>query len=215
MNFSIDRLPVHQSTKRKDYEKDHEHVFGYVSKSHDVDGVHVCVERISENSVTVFLNHDSGEVVKLLGDSIYSHYNSHDYTQLCGDTAHNNDKITSTSRIVARAHIQKNLKHELGIKNTKRNRINIAGIKLSQSTDTCDIPDINPAIVTDSLFILADAATDDTVFGTTFDAEMVNLLFEFIGDAADKTEKNKCMPDLTPPISVRNSSIDNRNFGYA
>ena len=53
------------------------------------------------------------------------------------------------------------------------------------------------------------------MFGTTFDAEMVNLLFEFIGDAADKTEKNKCMPDLTPPISVRNSYIDNRNFGYA
>ena len=39
MNFSIDRLPVHQCTKRKDYEKDHEHIFGYVSKSHDVDGV--------------------------------------------------------------------------------------------------------------------------------------------------------------------------------
>ena len=35
------------------------------------------------------------------------------------DKAHNNDKIVSTSRIIARAYVQKCLKQELSIKNAE------------------------------------------------------------------------------------------------
>ena len=79
------------------------------------------------------------------------------------DKAHNNDKIVSTSRIIAWAYVQKCLKQELSIKNAKRNRINITGVKLNQSKDICDIPPIDPVIVTDSLIIIADAVTNETV----------------------------------------------------
>ena len=84
------------------------------------------------------------------------------------DKAHNNNKIVSTSRIIARAYVQKCLKQELSIKNAKRNRINIAGVKLSQSKDICDIPPIDPVIVNDSLIIITDAVTNETVLQKTF-----------------------------------------------
>ena len=85
------------------------------------------------------------------------------------DKAHNNNnKIVSTSRIIARAYVQKCLKQELSIKNAKRNRINITGVKLNQSKDICDIPPIDPVIVTDSLIIIADAVTNETVLQKTF-----------------------------------------------
>ena len=84
------------------------------------------------------------------------------------DKAHNNDKIVSTSRTITRAYVQKCLKQELSIKNAKRNRINITGVKLNQSKDICDIPPIDPVIVTDSLIIIADAVTNETVLQKTF-----------------------------------------------
>ena len=85
------------------------------------------------------------------------------------DKAHNNNnKIVSTSRIITRAYVQKCLKQELSIKNAKIKRINITGVKLNQSKDICDIPPIDPVIVTDSLIIIADAVTNETVLQKTF-----------------------------------------------
>ena len=83
------------------------------------------------------------------------------------DKAHNNNnnKIVSTSRIIARAYVQKCLKQELSIKKAKRNRINITGVKLNQSKD---ISPIDPVIVTDSLIVIADAVTNETVLQKTF-----------------------------------------------
>ena len=56
---------------------------------------------------------------------------------------------------------------------------------------------------------------NETILQKTFSYEMVESLFKFLEDAVIKTEKNKCMADLTVPISARNATIDNRNFGYA
>ena len=131
------------------------------------------------------------------------------------DTAHNNDTVTSTPHIVARAHTQKVLKRELNIKNAKRSRLNIGGIKLSQSKNLCDINDIDPVTITESLFLLSDAASKETIIKGSFDNEMVQRFFNFLDEAAAITEKYGCLPDLTVPNSTRNASIDNRIFGYA
>ena len=131
------------------------------------------------------------------------------------DTAHNNDTITTTPHIIARAHVQKCFKNELHIKNAKRSRINIGGIKLSQSRDICDAPDIDEVIFTETLFYRALAANNETVLCGKLDGRTVETFFEFLEESAEKTESLKTMPDLSTPNSVRNSAIDNRYYGYA
>ena len=79
----------------------------------------------------------------------------------------------------------------------------------------CDINDIDPVTITESLFLLSDAASKETIIKGSFDNEMVQRFFNFLDEAAAITEKYGCLPDLTVPNSTRNASIDNRIFGYA
>ena len=96
----------------------------------------------------------------------------------------------------------------------QKNHENVFG-SVSREDLIGDIPPVDPVIVTDSLFTVADAMTNETILQKTFSYEMVESLFKFLEDAVIKTEKNKCIADLTVPISARNATIDNRNFGYA
>ena len=54
----------------------------------------------------------------------------------------------------------------------------------------------------------------ENAFGSLSRENLVGKI-DFFEDIVIKTEKNKCMADLTVPISARNATIDNRNFGYA
>ena len=169
-------------------------------------------ERIKEICSSLGLPYD------LCIDFAFDRFGTHPLENFNGnirDIAHNSDTINSTPHIIARAHVQKCLKNELELNNTKRTRINAGGIRLSESLNIINPPEVAPAEIVESLFIMADGATKETIMKRQLSAKSLALFFEFIENACVITEKNKCMPAFSIPCPSRNSTIDNRNFAFS
>ena len=133
------------------------------------------------------------------------------------DTAHSNDTISFTSHIIAKAHVQKLLKNELGIPNVKKKRINAGGIRLSESKNCIGMPkiEISPAVLVDSIFALANAGTEETIFTFTFNDEAINEFFHYLQECATISDEKDCNPKFNVPIAARNSGISSRNIMYS
>ena len=112
------------------------------------------------------------------------------------DVAHSNDTIDSTSHIVARAHVQKCLKHVC-------TRINAGGIRLSASLNQIDSPDIDPAEIAESLFVMADGATKETMLKMIVSGTSIQQFFEFISIANKVTEEKKMYAIILYSISIK------------
>ena len=157
-------------------------------------------------------------IVELINSSSARRANPHpleNFNDNIRDIAHNNDTINSTPHIVARAHLQKCLKNELGLNNTKRTRINAGGIRLSESLNIIKPPEVEPTEVVESLFCMANGATKETIMKKRVSGKSLELFFEFIENAIVVTDKNKCMPAFDIPHPSRNATIDNRNFAFS
>ena len=133
------------------------------------------------------------------------------------DTAHSNDTISSTSHIIAKAHVQKLLKNELGIPNVKKKRINAGGIRLSESKNCIGMPkiEISPAVLVDSIFALANAGTEETILTFVFNDEAINEFFQYLQECATISDEKDCNPKFNVPIAARNSGINTRNIMYS
>ena len=133
------------------------------------------------------------------------------------DTAHSNDTLSSTSHIVAKAHVQKLLKNELGIPNVRKKRINAGGIRLSESKNCIGMPKttINPSVLVDSIFALAEAGTEETILNFVFSDEAINEFFNYLKECETISDAKNCNPKFNVPIAARNSGINTRNIMYS
>ena len=133
------------------------------------------------------------------------------------DTAHANDTCSSTSHIIARAHVQKLLKNEMNIPNKRRTRVNAGGIKLSHSENVIDYPPEidSPSRLVESLFVMADAATPETILKHEFSSEYVNIFIHYLAECQIISDKKGFNPKLSIPEESRNNNISGRNIMFS
>ena len=132
------------------------------------------------------------------------------------DTAHSNDIMSSTSHIIARAHVQKLLKNELNIPNVRKKRINAGGVRVSHSKNCIGLPasEINPVVLVDSLFAMSDAATEETILNFEYSNESINVFVHYLQECERISDEQDCNPKFTIPDEFRNAGIGDRNVMY-
>ena len=139
--------------------------------------------------------------------------------------AHNNDTISSSSHIIARAHIVKTLCKELNLEYVHKTRMNTGGIRLSQCLNLLDQPDLKPDQLVDSIFVNAGAISPETVLQRITDKEtnpadlisdkFVNTFIDFLKKAEKLSKEKNTEMKLSTPDSAKNQSIDVRIMNYS
>ena len=131
--------------------------------------------------------------------------------------ANNNDAISTTTHIVARATVLKSLLDLLQVSPTIRGRVNTGGIRMSYCGEF-EAPSLNPSDVVDTLFIICNAITQETIRNQTLTEEVIKLniveLFSFFAEAERQSKEKNTYLNLHIPFGTRNASIQTRNIGY-
>ena len=78
-----------------------------------------------------------------------------------------------------------------------------------------DGPDLDVKEVAETLFLIANGSSRETLLKYKLNIDSLKNFFKFIESAEEITEKEKCMPAFTIPHPSRNATIDNRNFAFS
>ena len=131
-------------------------------------------------------------------------------------TANNNDTIVSTSHIIAKAFLGKQILRSNNIHSEYKGRINTGGIRIIHVVNAIDFPDKNSTKFVDCLFIYADAVSNDTLIDSNITKEYaqsyIREFHEFLESACRESKKLKCGPTKKNVKDIQSCMIASRYY---